>query len=699
MLNRLADIVAREASFRARKKISKHIAMNSILFALSSLSSYARAYIGNEDTKRYVNYFGITFAMSGDGKDLTLAIAEELIGITKIEEESGKTPYIRKVIANFEAGNSPLPTGDIVNDAADYIVPTQYKVALQGTKEGMMRTANFYNRTSLGSLNVISTEFGDELMNVTSLSLLTTLWQDAKADGSTNVNEKYKPVNNVPTNILLFGSPAPFVRDQKKHHNLAGSIESGLARRTYFVWEEKSPIEPYRGNSTFEEDLSTGSEIRIAISATANKQMIFSEDATKRIVEYSEELIEEYNKKMTDWSRIKISNIDKIERLAALSAMANMNQVIEQSDVNFAIEWSENSDNAMKSVVMPKQQYISMYEELLIEKGGLTVTEFIERGISFANKTEKELQVDYLSEYAYRKNMQIREKGKHALVLKELEINKLDKMIVSQSAQTVNDPKKETKYYSKFVPFFGDGSSIERIVSAPNVSSFLLAHFQPIKDGDETGHRKKDNFISGENMIAFDIDDSLTIAEAKQRLSEYQYILYTTKSHNIDKNGLTCERFRILIPTKTTFFVEPDEHAQLYLNIAEVLGLGAFDKQTSNVSRLWFTNTKAEVTVKKEGDLLDIRCCLPDTETSEAILPKLEKLELADDDELSRRIYGMQKYVLVNGLDGNRHDSIMKLAFFLKDIGGDMDIVNQTNEMLTNPLTQQHINSIIRSIR
>ena len=698
MINRLAKIVADEASHRARKQISVDIAMNSVLFVLSSLATHSRHYIGSDMNKRYINYFGLTFAMSGDGKDLTLAVAEELIGMEQLSPD-GIPRYVEAVVQRFEHLNGTLPNGDALGDMVDYIVPTKYKVALQGTKEGMMRTANFYNRTNLGSLNVISTEFGDELMNVNSLSLLTTLWQDAKADGSTNVNEKYKPVNNVPTNILLFGSPSPFIKDQKKHHHLAGAIESGLARRTFFVWEEKDEIRVYREPSTFESDKTLGSELRATISSSEDTGIDFTAAAKAKIEQYIDKLTDEYNKKMTDWNRIRISNIDKIERLAAISAIANMNTAVTIDDVSFAIEWSIKSDESMRSVVQPKQQYISMYNELLLEKAGLTVTEFIERGIVFANKTEKELQVSYLTEYAYRKNKVVKEKGKHSLILRELEINKLDKMIVSQSAETTKNLKTETKYTSKIVPFFGEGTTIEKLVSAPNVSSFMLAHFEPLKDGDDYGHRKKDNFIPGENMIAFDIDEGLTVAEATTNLSEYQYILYTTKSHNIDKNGLICERFRILIPTKTTFYVEPDEHAQLYLNISEVLGLGSFDKATSNVSRLWFTNAKAEVIVKKEGELLDIRCCLPDTETSEAVLPRIQDLQPADDDEVSRRIYGMQKFVLVNGIDGARHDNMMKMAFFARDMGVGTDVVYQTNEMLANPLSQQHIKSIIRSIR
>ena len=692
MLNRLAEAVAREASFRARKKISIDIAMNSVLFALSSLSSYARAHIGEGNNKRYVNYFGITFAMSGDGKDLTLSIAEEILGITKVDGQVA-SPYIRNVIANFESLNRNLPTGDSVNDNTDYIVPTQYKVALQGTKEGMMRVANFYNRTTLGSLNVISTEFGDELLNVTSLSLLTTLWQDAKADGSTNVNEKYKPVNDVPTNILLFGSPAPFVRDQRKHHNLAGSIESGLARRTFFVWEEKMHIEIYREESTFIGDIEVGSEVRTMISSSQDRQMAFSEEATNMILAYSNDLVDQYNEKMTDWSRIKISNIDKIERLSALSAMANMNTLIEKSDIEFAIEWSERSDESMKNVVMPKQQYISMYEELLIEADGLTVTEFIERGITFQNKVEKDLQVSYLSEYAYRKNMRIIEAGSR-LVLVELELNKLDKMIISTSAKRSAKPEMEINFRSQEVNFFGEGMSVEALVTS-QVQSFCLNHFEAT-DRAPDGYRHKKNVIRGQNMIGLDIDEGMTLEEAKERMSQYVYLIYTTKSHQKEKNGIVCDRFRVLIPTQTNYYVNPDEHKKMYENISVILDIPNYDIQTRNIGRLWYTNETSVVYTNKEGILLDVRPAIPETERAEDVMPKIESLkENVDDDELSRRIFGMQKYVIINGVKGARNDMIFRFAKFAKEIGASRSLVAETNMLLSDPLPENEVKEIV----
>jgi len=677
------------------------ITTNNLFFILGAMATHNRIKLMKNDKLRYANYFGITMAMSGSGKDLTLSVAESLVGIND-KDENGKHYIESAYRANFESLNGLLPNGDKVNDEVDYIVPTQYKTALQGTKEGMMRVANFFNRCSVGSLNVISTEFGDELINSNTLPTLTTLWQDAKADGSTNVNEKYKPVSDVPTNVMLFGSPAPFIKDQKKHHILASAIESGLARRTFFVWKEHDKIKRFNDSFDEEQALAFGEELKLFMASKRDAIMVFSKEALERIDEYNEKLIEAYNEKQTEWNFIRTSNVDKIERLAAIISLTNMNQQIELSDINMAIEWSEKSDIAMKNIIQPRQEYLKMYELLISEKNGLTMTEIIEMGgINFRTKSEKETQLEYLEDYAYRKNKQLKKKGKHHYVLSELEETKLNKMIVSVSSNFAKDSKKEVKYKSLIIPFFGSKQSIETLVTAEDYhKSFLLAHFEPMKTDDEYGYRKADNFIPGENMIAFDIDDSLTLEEAKDRISQYQYIIYTTRNHRKEKNGLTCDRFRIIMPTKTMFYVTPEEHKQLYINMAEALGLEAFDTQTGNVSRMWFTNKEAEVIIKQDGELIDVRCCLPETEVSKSVMPNIEKLNNVEDmDEVERRIHGMQKFVLMNAIHGNRNQMIYRLAKFIHEIGGDMNIVNQTNAMISDPLPENEVRTILRNIR
>jgi hypothetical protein len=242
-MKEILEVVTQEVSRIAGKKVDPAVVRNSLLFTTASVMGLKRVYYVKNGIRKYANFFGITLAPSGEGKDLSLKICEDMF-------QGALVPYPKVVKADFERLNGPLPTGEGGNDDQDYIAPSQYKVSLEGTSQGMMRVANFYNRTDRGSLNVISTEFGHELSSSV-LPILTKLWQEAKADGSTNVNEKYPPVADVPTNILLFGSNAPFERNGVKHEQLVEAIEAGLARRTFFVWSARDSIEEYRERETY----------------------------------------------------------------------------------------------------------------------------------------------------------------------------------------------------------------------------------------------------------------------------------------------------------------------------------------------------------------------------------------------------------------------------------------------------------------
>lgn len=72
----------------------------------------------------------------------------------------------------------------------------------------------------------------------------------------------------------------------------------------------------------------------------------------------------------------------------------------------------------------------------------------------------------------------------------------------------------------------------------------------------EQGYRNSDNAKSFNNVLIYDIDNDkdtpqLTINEAKQLLEKHNIsaMILPSKSHNIDKNGHTAERYRIVIPT------------------------------------------------------------------------------------------------------------------------------------------------------
>ena len=67
----------------------------------------------------------------------------------------------------------------------------------------------------------------------------------------------------------------------------------------------------------------------------------------------------------------------------------------------------------------------------------------------------------------------------------------------------------------------------------------------------QNNYRHSNNaIVNGINCIVLDFDDGLTMKEASEKIfNEFDHFVHTTKSHNIDKKGLTCERFRLILPT------------------------------------------------------------------------------------------------------------------------------------------------------
>jgi len=648
--------------------VSEDIVLNSFLFVLASVCGIKRLRYKKEDKIGYVNFFGTTFADQGAGKDTSLDICEKIF-----EEPLKIMPDVVK--RSFAKLNDKLPTGDEVENK-NYIVPTFWTVSLRGSIEGMMRTANYYDNADRGSLNVISTEFGSDF-NKENLSLLMKLWQSGKAEGSTNVNEMYPQINDVPTNILLFGSPKPFRRNQKKHDDLVEMIESGLARRTVFVWREKQKIKIAEEKADWKLLKEYAREIEFYVK---QKEYIeFSQEAINKISKYREQAIEKQNETLREIDEIRVRGIEKVERLSALIAIANMNEQVEESDVEKAVEINEKSLKAIKEIIAPEGKFKRMYELLLMEKKWLGMIDFHNEGITFQNKKEEDYELERLEYFAKYNSVMLKKRGSQFRI-EEYEKTTLNKIIVSVN-NSGNGAK--SNICTPFeVPFFGDGNTIERLVKS-DVDWFTFVHFKDNK-------RSSKNAISKQNCIAIDIDEGTTLQEAIDLLQQYTYILYTTKSHQIEKNGKMCDRFRIVMPTITYFHVNNEQHSEMIKNIAEIIGLKTFDVSTRNIDRLWFPNPNAEI-YKNEGELIDVNCCIPDTNQLEVVQKRFASI---DDTKLSAnaRIQGMQRWVLANAKSGNRNNTLMRLHKFVLDIEGDKnkadEIVYKTNAMLESPLSE-----------
>lgn len=61
-----------------------------------------------------------------------------------------------------------------------------------------------------------------------------------------------------------------------------------------------------------------------------------------------------------------------------------------------------------------------------------------------------------------------------------------------------------------------------------------------------SNYRTKANFISTE-LLVLDVDEGLSFDDAEKAFAKYKYIIATTKSHQVEKNGITCDRYRVIL--------------------------------------------------------------------------------------------------------------------------------------------------------
>lgn len=106
------------------------------------------------------------------------------------------------------------------------------------------------------------------------------------------------------------------------------------------------------------------------------------------------------------------------------------------------------------------------------------------------------------------------------------------------------------------------------------------------------GYRKKDNYLNYCDMIILDIDEGLTIKQAKDIFMPFDYIIATTKSHMKSKNGVVCERFRVLIPTETPITLNKDEYSLLMGEIFKEYNF--VDKVCKDASRFYYPSKDSE---------------------------------------------------------------------------------------------------------
>jgi hypothetical protein len=121
----------------------------------------------------------------------------------------------------------------------------------------------------------------------------------------------------------------------------------------------------------------------------------------------------------------------------------------------------------------------------------------------------------------------------------------------------------------------------------------------------EGGHRKEINSnLEMCNCIMLDFDDGMTLNEATHFFSQYINIIATTKSHQKEKNGFVCDRFRVILPTSRDFInITIDEYKIMMSLLIERY---KSDSSCKDIARFYYGTANSKTYINSSGFLFDI---------------------------------------------------------------------------------------------
>jgi hypothetical protein len=643
-----------------------------------------------------INFFTFIFARSGASKSYVIQLVEKIVGLDD---------YISQMETMYgiflELGSNEKPDKEILR-----YIPMNPTVSVSGSKEGLFETAKAIKETGFGSLNLITDEVTDIVTS--SNELLNTLKQayDGKLQaklikGDKESARKYD-IENIVVNLLAAGSIDYIDADTRKALNRLAV--TGMYRRSLVI-DSKQEVEKREEynvsldpviqyfqelNKYYKDDYNDRLDV---YNKTGVMSKIF--DITDEAIEYIDsldsQLILRANKdKLNQWKQYDIGSLNMIVNIAYIIAYIQMDKKVDVNHLQRAWEIFIKTRELCMDTFNEVKPYKEIYELLKI-KPNLTQSDLIELSkcncIPKQSKQFKDIML-LVQELAYRDGIRLKEnKGiVTRYSLEELPKTNLNKLILSIEA----DGKKEKAIAFEQVEFSWE--DLERVVTSYRrievdefgeeielgIDSFTLAHYESSAKTEPYGHRKAENFIQGQNMIAFDIDGTHKVEEIVEILKQYKFLLYTTKSHQTLKRNYK-DSFRVLLPTKSIYYVGPEQHKEMYKNITEFFDIYS-DTQAFNVSRLWFTNKDAEIMLNDGETLFDVSNFIPDTNASEILRRVREfkdSLTISTDDEAQRRINGMLKYMIATTVVGNLKNNIFKLYKFVYDLTGSKEVAER----------------------
>jgi len=214
------------------------------------------------------------------------------------------------------------------------------------------------------------------------------------------------------------------------------------------------------------------------------------------------------------------------------------------------------------------------------------------------------------------------------------------------------------------------------------------------------GYRDAAHAIPFSELIILDYDDGVTLSDAVEMFGRYVGIVATTRSHQKEKHGIVCDRFRVILPTLRPVKLDAVEYSKMMRDVINHYGT---DKACKNMSRMYYGNPDAEVSFLDGSKLFDWEPFYQAARDKEQERQR-ERERYKQQDAAELDAAELDKYVnnvmRKNYKPGARNNVLFWVARQLREAGY-CDVAGKVAELNTvygcPPLEPDEVNKIVRN--
>lgn len=651
-----------------------------------------------------INMYAISTAVSGSGKGFSTNLLEEHVlnefrehFMYEVFPKHAQSKLDLEAIKRAQYLNiSPQEAEDRLNKEFKSYGSFMFSLS-EATSPAIKQMRNMIILAKAGCINTIVDEIGFNFEKITEvlkdfLELYDKGLIKNKLTKNTDTSTRYQElVGKTPTNLLMFGTPSKLLDGGTTEDKFFEFLESGYARRSFFASAPKessianfTPEELYKRLTSTNQDAELN-KISRRLAKLCQPQLIGSiidvpEPVGIELLKYRIDC-ENRAKEIPDHKEVYRAELShryfKALKLAGTYCFLRGSLQMSIDDLHEAIRFAEDSGESLRQMLDREKPYERL-AKFIGSLNGKEITQvdlttnlpFYKGSISAKNE-----MMNMAIAYGYINNIIIKKTFRDGVELftgESLQETNLENIICAYSDDFANG------YENVEIDWNKDFDTL-----LPE-SGFNWTNHHCID-----GHRAEKDMKEGFNCIVLDVDGGVSLQAAQNLLKDYEYLIHTTKRHQVtDENGKCNDRFRIIIPTNYILKLNAEEFKLFMQNVSQWCPF-ELDSQTFQRSRKWACYENTAI-YKNSGKSFDVLPFIP--RTSREAEYKKSQMSM-------QNLTAIERWFANEMSDGNRNNSFAKYGFMLLDNGfTPTEILNkllELNNKLSNPLEPTELETTV----